>query len=388
MKSVKKVFLLFVFFAAIPSAFSIDLIKPYPSFKHWIPYGNKNFARCLQCNAFVINASGTAYAALLTSDTTASTLSVMTLKNETWVPVGTPFSINSAIDISLAINPSDPKATPYIAYAPANSLSMVVDHLSGDKWQPVGASSLTAAGDGETLNVNNQGTPYLLYNIYNQLGDTTLRALTFNGSAWTQVGSDIPLDSSTTITAAKGLKIAFDLTGTPYITYKHPNGQYEKTLHVMKLVGKTWTLEGGSSLPINHFSFAVSPKGTPYILYTGSSPHVEKLGKGSNQWENVGQFIPPQPYDYKYATNLSIAISSTGTPYVSFAGINKPASLMNTFVMKLNNEKTQWIPVGNTNIFQGNNVIMPSSLTLDSNNNPYLFYSNNTYEATVETLSH
>jgi len=237
MKCIKAVFLV-VLCSVMTSAWTADEMKPYPAFKYWLSYGNYAFAPCDSCNHFAINASGNAYAALVTLHAyNSADLTVMMLKNKTWVSTGKPFSEN-VMPFALALNSSDPSATPYLAYTPSNSHAVVVDHFQNDTWKSVGANSLPMKADGVTLNVNDQGIPYLFYNVDDEEGGsfdiTKLRVLMFNGSYWAKVGGDVMLNSSCETEAATRLTIAFDAKGTPFIAFKHPGQQYVNTLKIQQ----------------------------------------------------------------------------------------------------------------------------------------------------------
>src|SRR3990167_4313221 len=171
MKLVKTAIMI-VLYCTISSAFAIDTMKPYPSFKTWIVYGNADFASDLMQSTFAINAS-------------------------------------------------DSTAMPYVAFTPPGIFTPVtVDHFDGKNWNPVGANSLPMMtdGSGEALGVNNQGTPYLFYGIVSSSTTFALSVLAFNGTVWGSVGNEIILSNGE---SPDGLSIAFDTQETPFVFYSY-----------------------------------------------------------------------------------------------------------------------------------------------------------------------
>lgn len=367
MKSIKTI-LLPILCCAISSAFASPS-SPI-SFKYWVPYGNKHFASSASEIAFTTHSAGNAYAAY----TANNTLSVMMLKNNTWVPAGTTdfTNIDPFSQISLVMNTTNPKSNPYVSYVSGENCSfsacqVVVKHYNGKIWKTVGADTLPSLSTSAALTIDSHGTPYLLDEIPDS--NTLYRVLKFNGQYWEKVGNDINSNNAST-----DISIKISPNGTPFISYGHI---------VRTLVNNNW--QQVASLPGDTEAWAIDQEGTIYDAGNNNMlPYVMKLAKNSTQWQYAGQFSTALPNEFYGANEFSIAISSKDIPYLSFVGFDDTLKKFAAFAMKLDTHSNQWTSIANTNI----TPTAPQNLllTLDSDNNPYLYDGGN--KPTIYTLSH
>lgn len=142
-------------------------------------------------------------------------------------------------------------------------------------------------------------------------------------------------------THANSQKLAFSPSGDLYVAYVLTFSGIE----VRKFDGKDWIYIGdpGFAPSSTELSFAISLDGVPYVAFhesTGTYPSYKMsvMKFDGTKWLYVGQpnFSPAQ------AWHLSLAISPTGEPHVSF--YDGSITLPKASVMKY--DGTQWIYVG------------------------------------------
>ncbi len=385
MKTFKKTAVLCIFSLMSFSVFATQTVPVKKTLKHWVSLGNADFASGATQNIFAINGSGVPYYAYLGNNLTFDApLSVMTLQKGTWIPAGNTVIAPSEASFSfaMAINSEDPMAYPYLAYAPARGSSgpLVVDHFNGTTWVPVDPTMLPqAGGDAVSMTVSNQGIPYV---VLITLHTGIVHVLKFSGNTWETVGQPFFLSNVDTYDT----DIAVDSNGRPFLAYENAVADPSPSIVVMKLEHSLWTQVGSSIQNVNTFGafgFSVSKFGIPYVAYPTENTQKPRVVKfDNNQWESIGTFIPPHPHAYDFSYNFSLTMSSQNTPYVSFVNSDS-----NVVVEKLNANKN-WVSVANSNIVPHphgapNNM----SLTLDSLGNPYLAYDTSLDSANVKTLS-
>lgn len=343
---------------------------PPITFKHWIPYGNADFAPCATAGvALAIHSAGESYVGY----ELPNKISVMMLKNNVWVPAGqTDFSNPSDTNsFSLVMNSSNPKSKPYLSYLIGHNCSestcqLVVKHFDGKNWKTVGSNTLPAFSSAAALTMGNHGTLYLLNEL---AGSPALyRIFKFNGHNWEKMGNDI--NSNISI--------------SPIYIKSAPNGDlFFACGHILReLINNTW--KRVTYLPGNAKAWAIGPNGTVYDAgHKNMLPFVMALRKNSTTWKIVGQFSTAIPNEFYGASEFSLAISSKGTPYLSFVGFDVTLKRFAIFAMRLDQHSNQWISIANTNITPQSPQY--SSLTLDSKDIPYLSFAAN--KTAVYTLS-
>jgi hypothetical protein len=306
------------------------------------------------------------------------------LATGSWNVLGTTnFSNGEADDVSMAIGPD---GTPYVAYSDdANSGGITVMKYTGSAWTVVGTADFSDGQVSSTsIAISSTGTPYVAYDIngacratQNPLEACGLEVAEFTGGSWIPVGSS---DLSQLGQQASNVSLALDSTGTPYVAYQDmkSNGQAS----VIEFDGQNWDTVGNpdfSTGSADSISLAIDSTGTPYVAYSdmGNSGLTTVMkyqssggAKHSGSWTQVGSTVSTGQSIW-----VSLAISSTGTPYVAYeasscSGMGMCASpTRNLYVSEL--DGSNWNPLGTTNITNPSFL----SLALDSSGTPYLAYS-------------
>jgi len=149
----------------------------------------------------------------------------------------------------------------------------------------------------------------------------------YAGGSWQTVGT-----AGFSAHCAFHLSLAIDSADIPYVAYADGYGYPGSPATVMKCVSGSWQTvgttgfsAGGATSP----SLAIDSTGTPYVAYEDEAYNgratLMKYAGGS--WRTVGtvgfNWIT-NPYNIVQAIYPSLAIDSTGTPYVAFAELIYP----------------------------------------------------------------
>lgn len=374
-------------FAATP------VFKP----KHWVYFGNKNISTMESWqNTFVMNSvSDTAFVGLL-QGLPAGSLQIMTLKKGAtqWVDTGFPTSLNTSSKFSLALEPHNAHATPYVAFTPSLSSgtavgSVSVYYFNGKSWVPTqGNNFLPQLGViNEALTVSNQGTPYLLTEqLCGTVQEVRYSVFEYNGKKWSLVGNSFTGHEQD----PGNIFVVTDAKNKMLYVARQSGVVGGGKIEVSELVGNTWKIiSNNNPTPAyynNGFSFAINnTNGALYLAYTGNGvnemPHVIKFDAKQNQWEPVGKFVSPYQNRYNLAGICSLVISHD-EPYIAFVGSNSKGYSV-PYVMQLSLNNTQWDSVGAP--ISASQVSYLSLVV--SNNNPYVSYQEmGTYYPEAKTL--
>ncbi|MEN6490285.1 MAG: hypothetical protein ABFD66_15635, partial [Smithella sp.] len=133
----------------------------------------------------------------------------------------------------------------------------------------------------------------------------------------------------------------------------------------------TWTTVGSAGFSTGvaaNPSMALDSSGAPYVAYIDSSNSLKatvmKYNSVTSQWETVGSAFSAAKSSY-----TSIVLDSSGTPYVAYqdGGNSNKAT-----VMKYNSVTSKWETVGTAG-FSAGRASYPS-IALDSSGTPYVAY--------------
>ena len=294
---------------------------------------------------------------------------VMKYYGGNWLFVGTPgFSAGEAWTSSIAV---DSKDVPYVAYTDyANGHKVTVMKFDGGNWVPVGISGPSAISSFATkLIIGDDDALYVSY--VDDPNSTTIFVDKFNGKNWVPVGAPVVPSG---FPGEISFKIGKD--NTLYLSYTENFGVNSFRIKVMKFDGSNWIYfpdipEFSSQRQISP-SLAISSDNIPYVAYTGLylSPTIESkaftVRFDGTTWSPVGEPIPM--IGLNDVLGISLALNSNNVPYLAFSD---GANSYKTTVMKF--DDTNWIPVGNAGFSDG--FIEFLSLSIDSENDVYVVFS-------------
>ena len=253
---------------------------------------------------------------------------VYTVTGGSWSAVGSYFSANSALFISLALHPNT--SAPFVAYSDVGqSNRATVKTYSQGGWSIVGVAGFSDdKADYTSLALHpTTGVPYVAYqDWFGGTGKATV--MMFSSGAWSPVG--VPRFSPL---QAVHPTLALDRTGAPVVAYSDSSNNGKAT--VMTLRNNVWSPVGNSGFSSGKagtLSLALHPaSGAPYVAFRDESlnagyGNATVMTFNGTHWPSLGSPGSasdwlPQPsniYTHNIYT-LSLALNpSTGAPYLAF----------------------------------------------------------------------
>jgi hypothetical protein len=381
------------------------------SFNTWTTLGNTNLSYGPVTSTSVAVYNGTPYVVYTDweNSTTPGGATVMKYDGSNWVSVGnTGFSVGPAFDTSIAI---DSTGTPYVAYVDAKkALEVTVmryDKTAGE-WVLVGSRgfSPTKATDVSIAIDQTTNTPYVVFDDRGDDYAATVMEYTGSGSTGWQIIGGYGFSGTQVFSPSIVIN-----NGTPYVAYALSDGglcipQYptnpsggggaksarcvarggNPVVVVMKYdsVNDVWNPVGSSSFSTNYQITYVSLafyKNTPYVAFMDAADNdqatVIKLDADGTDWDLVGK----EGFSVGGAEYISIAINSTGTPYVAY--LDDSTANSQCTVMKF--DGSNWDLVG-TQGFSAGQARYTSLAVDNSTGDLYLAYQDdgdNNFGATV-----
>ncbi len=281
--------------------------------------------------------------------------------NFSWQNLGAGFSVSGLPNPSFAINPVSNQ--PYVAYE--DSLSrLVVETYNGTSWVSVGSvPATTSSAVYPSIAFDPSGTPYVSYvNNFN----TEVNVVKYNGTSWVSVGA---ADFSPTTAISSSL--AIDSSGTPYVFYQQRTSPFGGT--VMKYNGTSWVLVGSAqftSTIANSPLISLDHTGVPYVEFVDNSNNISVMTFNGTSWINVGAsgFVAS-------VGSVTMTFDSSNNPYITYVDANtgQPGVLEYTGGSWQNLSSTG-LPLTLANL---------SGIAIDSLNNIYIAYSDLSGKANV-----
>ena len=361
--------------SAAASLFAANTLNSYQATLNWEVVSNAEFSE-EQISYTDLEVDGdTPY--VVYTNKNDNRLVVQKLEDNQWVSVGTPevdargFTFNTDIELSGGV--------PYVANIDDTTRKTAVIKFEGGSWTAVGDVGFSA-GRPEyiDLEIDDNGTPYLLYKDIRQGGKAVLKK--FVDGAWITVGPEEGF-SEGEITSVDGTD-PLDLNiidNIPYAIYNYADGVGGTQVIVKAFIDNSWVTVGNEGFA----SGAVrSPNlepynGIPYLVYSdpenGDRATVKVLENGS--WVTVGN-TTASPGD---ALSPDLEFDSAGTPYVVYAD---PRIEGKATVMKFDGEA--WVSVGEKRFFS-KVFVNHTDMAFDSNGIPYVLYQRNN-QPTVQKL--
>ena len=259
-----------------------------------------------------------------------------------------------------------------IILALAGSLWQPAVVSAGSGWLPVGMPGFSAVSTHTIkMALDSSNIPYVAFqDSVNTYGSGTV--MKYNGSAWENVGPAPFSDSP-----ARSLSLALDSHNTPYVAYQDYQGiaPYYYKATVMKYDGSAWVPVGYRGISVGtatNISLALDSNDTPYVSFkdydtiSGNGGYgVTVMKYNGSAWENVGQ----AKFSGVEVIETSLALDKNNTPYVAFNRWDHGYTYMAT-VMKYTGGA--WVFVGSPNFSA--DTVTDIHLALDSNNTPYVAY--------------
>lgn len=390
---------------------------------NWVNVGNVGFSSNTANDiSIVIGQDNTPYISYQDSSL-GNKATVQKFNGSIWEFVGNAgISLNQADYLSLEII----NTTPYIVYSNTAVVNKAtVQKFDGSNWVFVGSQGLTPGqATYTTIKSDNSGVPYILYRDGSQNNKATMEY--YDGTDWLNVGQ-----LGFTSDSVKYLSFDFDSNNIPYIVARIGEGLVD--MSVYKYENSNWSIipsiQDGVDLAdgdVEFCSISIDNNDMPNIIYKDiENRNVSTVKRFNENIELVGdwEFLGDEPFT-KSTTNIqtlvdsngdmyvlhheffydtitikkysqsnisqfgvewiqiggiigyarydttSFAIDSNNKIYVSFANDNTGGSLtVKTF------ENGNWVTVSNTGL--PTSTIFYTSIDVDSNNEPYIVYKEN-----------
>ena len=206
---------------------------------------------------------------------------------------------------------------PYVAYVDLdNSARLTVMKLDGSNWVPVGDVGFALGGRANRLGFvidPSSGVPYVAYSDAVLSDKATVRHFVLP-SSWPSVGAE-GFSAGTT----HNLMLAIGSTGVPYVVYEDAAAGGKTT--VMKFASGTWANVGTAGFSAGAAvdqSLLISARNTLYTAYidrsVGNKVVAKRFDGSTADWVTEG----PEGFSAGGAAYLTGAMSPSGTPYVVF----------------------------------------------------------------------
>jgi hypothetical protein len=211
------------------------------------------------------------------------------------------------------------------------------------------------------LALDSSGYPYVAYADPTQYGQASVAH--WNGSSWSVVGTP-----GFSIDQAFSIELAVDSSNTPYVAFAGADAH----MTVMDWNGTDWVYVGGQQFIMSDNiagpSIAISSSGTPWVTYIDETIGNYPAGSYWNGTEWVQVF--PTGEAARSSNGASVALDTSGNPYVAYA--DSAAGGQKLTVMHL--VSGSWSLVGSPGISASQISSVPSIAT-DSSGNPYVVYA-------------
>ena len=289
---------------------------------------------------------------------TGNALAVMYYSAGVWttLPTPTPPAHIGATGAKIAI---DASGNVYVAFYSQAANSLFVKKYNGTSWVGVGAQFF-ASNDGPQDLIIDPSTNFPIIVTRNQTGTFKLSAYRFDGTNWNVIGA---LGFSPTINYCR---VAISPTGTPYVVFDAGGGKFS----VMKFDGANWVLVGASafgdfSVGVAGTDIAVDASGAPYVITQSTATTLKSsvLKYNGTAWVNVGaaDFTPGAANQPRFMFN------GTGSLHMVF---QDAASSNKISVMRFNG--TSWVAVGSLALSGGGGRF--PIIDFDAANTPFVLF--------------
>jgi hypothetical protein len=269
--------------------------------------------------------------------------------------------------------------TPFVTWREHNGTAwqVYVKYYNGSSWEHVSGAeesmNLDAArpSDNPDIAVALAGVPYVTWQEHNGTA-FQIYVKHYNGSSWEQNGGSLNLDTNL---SAENPRIAI-CNNTPYVVWAEYDGGTTYQIYAKHYTGSSWAQDGGSlnialTQTGSNLSIAASAEGTPYVAWrehNGTVFQIYVKHFNGSSWEQNGGSLNMNVNIN--AVRPSIALSGS-TPYVSWE--EKNASINQIYVKHYTG--SSWAQDGGSlNINTDRHANNGPSLAI-CNNTPYVAWS-------------
>ncbi len=280
----------------------------------WTYVGSPGFsANTEQYNCIAVDSGGTPYVAFKDVSTNkANVMKYTGVGASGWQSVGLPdFSANTILWwMSFALDRND---VPFVAFVDSVSNQAIVEKYTAGAWSVVGAPFGGPGVGSPSLAIDRAGNPWLAFSDGPQGNKVTVQR--YNGVAWSTVGVAGAASTGSMGNAVLGL----DGSDIPFVAGWDTG--YGDLLTAKTYRAGGWVNAGNPAFSAGSppsVSMAMSPGGTPYVVYQdGTSGPASVMKFSGASWIPVGSlgFSPGE------AQSVSLAMDQLGTPYVAFVDV-------------------------------------------------------------------
>ncbi len=295
-----------------------------------------------------------------------------------WTQLGGALDVTVGVDAS---NPSmvlDGSGNPIVAWNEGASISanqLYVKKWNGSAWTQLGAALNVNTGFNATsasIAIDGSGNPFVAWSEYDSVTyNTDVYVKKWNGSAWVLVGAG-PIDLVTSEDSnAPSLKV--DVNGLPVVAFREHDGTSGNVV-VVRWSGSAWNLLGG---PVDanfgdtaeSASLALEANGTPVVAWEEAS-NIRVARWSGSAWTAIGGALDIDLP--KLASSPDLRLTAANVPVVTWAE-NDGISL-NVWVKVWTG--STWSPLGSTplDVFQGKHASV-SKLAFDPTGDPLVCFA-------------
>lgn len=235
-------------------------------------------------SGMVIANNGIPYVAFV-SNNDDNKASVVKYQNTNWTKLGTDgiLSNNSYVQKIVLDNNNSPHV--FFIDKQQNNRAKVGRYIAGN-WELLGDSAFSTGKIeyGDMAYDMGSNTVYVIFSDKSNSNKPTV--MKHNGNTWSTVGGTVVSDDYALYNS-----IAIDNNGMLYISYIYYDANSKKTVAVKKFNGTNWTNVGNvinNTYSINTVKLALSPNGTPHILFYELATDLTIMKFNGSTWVNVG----------------------------------------------------------------------------------------------------
>ena len=282
-------------------------------------------------------------------------------------------AIESIVDVkNLTINflsgafTNNINASTVINHINNNGLIHLFSKIPGDWVKTTNGGISTGGANYISMKLDSNNIPYIAYQDFVNGQKVTVKK--FNGTTWELVGNQ-----GFSSGQAEYISLAIDNNNVPYVVYKDyavpvPGRGNVIKATAMKFDGVNWVLvgtQGFSSFGSRAFSMDIGSDNVPYVAYQEGDTHKATVKKfDGNDWVLVG---PAGFSGSNIMDDLSIAIDSNNHPWVAYSD-----QAVGHAVTVKKFDGNDWVLVGQAG-FSGQ--VSGISLAFDSTDTPYVSYA-------------
>ena len=264
-------------------------------------------------------------------------LIVVNASETKWEVLGTTGFIKAWARPAIAV---DSNNIPYVAYIDYSTMKPLVKKYNGAMWVLVGDNNMsTNSASDIAMTIDNDDNLFVVYGDYRSASKLTVGVFLKNATYWETVGASGFSDAG--INTARSISISTDKSGVPYVAYLDQAQSNKATVKKYDVIHNSWDtveIEGFSATLASNITVALDSHDTPYVSYEDNNSKAIVMKFDGTAWNLVDISASPS-----LAWDVSMVIDSKDIPYVGFRdiGVHPPRAS----VVKYN--EPNWDFVGN-----------------------------------------